>query len=337
MRLPDAAELGMGPRVAVPVRDDGVLGFVWLIDEGVGPAELAAAEETAAAAAPLLAQLRARRAQRPRARRRAARHRSRARASGPPRRCASAALRGPVRVLVGDAAVLGTGGSCAAARPRCSSVATTDLDAPIAGALGMSGAARALEDAHAARPEAETAAALAPVIGARRRPLGPARLLPAARPARRRADPGRAAAAARPRRRRAARRHAGGLPRPRRRRTRDGRGALHPPHDPLPPAAPDRGDHGRRACATATTACCCTWGCGSAACGDYARSVREPGLLSVVAPMHDEEDTVDAFHARTRRARWRGSSSSWCWSTTARATRRASGCARWRPPTSASR
>ena len=32
---------------------------------------------------------------------------------------------------------------------------------------------------------------------------------------------------------------------------------------------------------------------------DYARSVREPGLLSVVAPMHDEEDKVDAFHART--------------------------------------
>jgi dolichol-phosphate mannosyltransferase len=27
--------------------------------------------------------------------------------------------------------------------------------------------------------------------------------------------------------------------------------------------------------------------------------VREPGLLSVVAPMHDEEDTVAAFHART--------------------------------------
>src|SRR5918997_4224383 len=32
---------------------------------------------------------------------------------------------------------------------------------------------------------------------------------------------------------------------------------------------------------------------------DYARAVREPGLLSVVAPMHDEEDTVAAFHART--------------------------------------
>ena len=31
----------------------------------------------------------------------------------------------------------------------------------------------------------------------------------------------------------------------------------------------------------------------------YARRVREPGLLSVVAPMHDEEDTVDAFHERT--------------------------------------
>ena len=27
--------------------------------------------------------------------------------------------------------------------------------------------------------------------------------------------------------------------------------------------------------------------------------MREPGLLSVVAPMHDEEDMVDAFHART--------------------------------------
>jgi dolichol-phosphate mannosyltransferase len=27
--------------------------------------------------------------------------------------------------------------------------------------------------------------------------------------------------------------------------------------------------------------------------------VREPGLVSVVAPLHDEEDTVEAFHART--------------------------------------
>src|SRR5688500_12337581 len=33
--------------------------------------------------------------------------------------------------------------------------------------------------------------------------------------------------------------------------------------------------------------------------GHYAGSVREPGLLSVVAPMHDEEDIVGAFHART--------------------------------------
>jgi hypothetical protein len=28
-------------------------------------------------------------------------------------------------------------------------------------------------------------------------------------------------------------------------------------------------------------------------------AVREPGLLSVVAPLHDEEDMVGAFHART--------------------------------------
>ena len=27
--------------------------------------------------------------------------------------------------------------------------------------------------------------------------------------------------------------------------------------------------------------------------------MREPGLLSVVAPLHDEEDMVEAFHART--------------------------------------
>src|SRR5688572_18852944 len=32
---------------------------------------------------------------------------------------------------------------------------------------------------------------------------------------------------------------------------------------------------------------------------DYARAVRELGLLSVVTPMHDEEDMVGAFHART--------------------------------------
>jgi len=31
----------------------------------------------------------------------------------------------------------------------------------------------------------------------------------------------------------------------------------------------------------------------------YACGVREPGLVSVVAPLHDEEDTVEAFHART--------------------------------------
>src|SRR5215217_6120569 len=59
VRLPDAPHVGMGPRVAVPVRADGLRGFVWLIDDGVGAEELAAAEETAAAAAPLLARMRA--------------------------------------------------------------------------------------------------------------------------------------------------------------------------------------------------------------------------------------------------------------------------------------
>jgi polyisoprenyl-phosphate glycosyltransferase len=33
--------------------------------------------------------------------------------------------------------------------------------------------------------------------------------------------------------------------------------------------------------------------------GGYAWLVREPGLVSVVAPLHDEQDTIGAFHART--------------------------------------
>ena len=165
VRLPDAAELGMGPRVAVPVRDDGVLGFVWLIDDGVGPAELAAAEETAAAAAPLLAQLR--RAERgdhalvdallgtDRAAREHAAVTLRERG-----------LRGPVRVLAGDAAMLDRRimrGSAAALLLD----SDAELAEPIAGALGISGARERLEDAHEARAEAETAAALAPVLHAR--------------------------------------------------------------------------------------------------------------------------------------------------------------------------
>jgi hypothetical protein len=165
VRLPDAPEVGMGPRVAVPVRDDGVLGFVWLVDEGVGPAELAAAEEMAAAAVPLLAQLR--RAERSDhalvdallggdvgARERAA------------RALRERGLRGPVRVLVGDAAVLDRrivrGSSAALLFAR-----DEELEEPWAGTLGVSGARDRIEEAHEARPEAETAAALAPVLRTR--------------------------------------------------------------------------------------------------------------------------------------------------------------------------
>ena len=47
---------------------------------------------------------------------------------------------------------------------------------------------------------------------------------------------------------------------------------------------------------------------------------RKLGLLSVVAPVYNEELLIDEFYAASAR-RWRGSSSSWCWSTTAPATR----------------
>jgi PucR C-terminal helix-turn-helix domain len=159
VRLPDAPEVGMGPRVAVPVRRDGVLGFVWLIDDGVGEDELAAAERTAAAAAPLLARLRA--AERsdhalvgdllgadPAARERAA---SALRERG---------LRGPVRVLAGE--------GIPADRRLVRGAATALLfggDEALAavegGVIGVSGARERLEDAHEARAEAEAAAALA--------------------------------------------------------------------------------------------------------------------------------------------------------------------------------
>jgi len=165
VRLPDAPHVGMGPRVAVPVRGESVLGFVWLVDEGVGAEELAAAEDTAAAAAPLLARLRA--AERAdhalvgellgddaAARDRAAQA---LRARG---------LRGPVRVLAGDGAVLDRrivrGGPAALLFGGDDALAE-----PMAGVVGVSGARERIEDAHAARPEAETAAALAPVLGTR--------------------------------------------------------------------------------------------------------------------------------------------------------------------------
>jgi PucR C-terminal helix-turn-helix domain len=169
VRLPDAPEVGMGPRVAVPVRGDGVLGFVWLVDDGVGPEELAAAEETAAAAAPLLARMRA------------AERSDHALvgdllgADTAARERAAAALRerglrGPVRVLAGDgvppdrrivrgaaaALLFGNGGAPAPAA---------------GGVIGASGPRERLEDAHAALAEAEAAAALArPDGGAAARP-----------------------------------------------------------------------------------------------------------------------------------------------------------------------
>jgi PucR-like helix-turn-helix protein len=164
VRLPDAPHVGMGPRVAVPVRGDGVLGFVWLVDDGVGAEELAAAEETAAAAAPLLARMRA--AERtdhalveallgadPAARDRAA---GALRERG---------LRGPVRVLAGD-------GIPAGARVIRGAAGALLFEgdhelAPVGGGvIGVSGPRERLEDAHEALAEARTAAALARPDGA---------------------------------------------------------------------------------------------------------------------------------------------------------------------------
>jgi PucR C-terminal helix-turn-helix domain len=170
VRLPDAPHVGMGPRVAVPVRGDGVLGFVWLVDDGVGAEELAAAEATAAAAAPLLARMRA------------AERSENALVAGlldtdtAARGRAAAALRerglrGPVRVLAGDgvprgsrivrgaaAALLFGGDAALAAEPG--------------GVIGMSAPRDRLEDAHEALAEAQAAAALARPDGRTARPGG---------------------------------------------------------------------------------------------------------------------------------------------------------------------
>ena len=167
MRLPEHPGLGMGPRVAVPVRGDGLLGFLWLFDEAVSAEELAAAAETAAAAAPELARLRA--AER-------SDHalvgdllRGDAAARG---RAAAAlrerGLRGPVRVLAGEdlerlreprhrlalgagAALLAGGDAELAPRPGSASSAPRER----------------LEDAPAALAEAELARSLAAPLGLR--------------------------------------------------------------------------------------------------------------------------------------------------------------------------
>jgi hypothetical protein len=167
VRLPDAPRVGMGPRVAVPVRDDGVLGFVWLIDEGLGAEELAAAEQTARAAAPLLARLRA--AERgdvalvgellgddAGARERAA-HALRERG-----------LRGAVRVLVGDGVPRGALprhrlviGARAALLAGGDEAVAALAAAQQGGVIGVSAVRERLEEARDAVGEAETAAAAA--------------------------------------------------------------------------------------------------------------------------------------------------------------------------------
>jgi hypothetical protein len=160
VRLAPPPELGMGPRVAVPVRSDrGLLGFVWLIDAGVGEAELAAAQEVAAAAAPLIARVRGDSAlvgdllgEDAGARERAAQ-----------------ALhgRGPFHVLAGDGVAPGL-------LPRSRLVTGADaallfgggdVPPPAAGVIGVSGRRERAGDARAALAEARVAASVAPALG----------------------------------------------------------------------------------------------------------------------------------------------------------------------------
>jgi hypothetical protein len=165
VRLPDAPHVGMGPRIAVPVRAGGVLGFVWLIDEGVGAEELAAAEETAAAAAPLVARLReAERSDHAlvgdllgddaAGRERATRA---LRARG---------LRGPVRVLAGSgvpsAAQNGlVRGAAAALLFGGEDALDAVAGAQVGGVIGVSAPRDRFEDVSGAIAEAQAAAALA--------------------------------------------------------------------------------------------------------------------------------------------------------------------------------
>jgi PucR C-terminal helix-turn-helix domain len=164
VRLPDAPHVGMGPRVAVPVRTDRVLGFVWLIDEGVGAEEVAAAEETAAAAAPLLARLRE------------SERSDHALVgellgddAGARSRAAQAlrerGLRGPVRVLAGPGVPTAPRRGLVRGPGAALLLGGEEVLAEVAGAIGVSGARARLEDARDALAEAETALRLAPALG----------------------------------------------------------------------------------------------------------------------------------------------------------------------------
>jgi hypothetical protein len=164
VRLPDAPHVGMGPRVAVPVRGDGVLGFVWLIDEGVGAEELAAAEQTAAAAAPLLARLRD--AERSDHALVGALLGDDAGARG---RAALAlrerGLRGPVRVLTGPGVPSAPRRGLVRGPGAALLFGGDEALAEAGGEIGVSGERARLEDARDALPEAETALRLAPALG----------------------------------------------------------------------------------------------------------------------------------------------------------------------------
>ena len=311
VRLAPPPELGMGPRVAVPI--PGRLGYVWLVDDGrVGEEELAAATATAGAAATAIRD------------RREAERTERALVGAllagdheAARRLRERGLRGPVRVVAGPDLAhrrLVTG-------ERAALFAGTDAELDALGlALGASAPRERLEEAPAALREAELAASLrgrGRVV--RWEALGALQLLAplAGAPVPERAR----AAAPAP----GARRDAGGLPGPRRRRPGRGRRALHPPHDALPPAAPDRADRGRRpprrrrpappAHGAASPGSRLTR-CARARTAQRRRAAaRRGGQRRGVPPPHDSRRST-------------GCRSSWCSSTTARATPPARSCGR---------
>jgi len=151
MRLVPPPELGMGPRVAVPI--PGRLGYVWLVDDGrMGEEELAAASATAAKAAAAIRD------------RREAERTERALVDAllagdgdAARRLRERGLRGPVRVVAGP----DLAHRRLVAGERAALFAGTDAELDALGlALGASAPRDRLEDAPAALREAELAASL---------------------------------------------------------------------------------------------------------------------------------------------------------------------------------